>query len=585
VSKFRRTVRRAGVGAAVAGLAAAGLAVAMGAGSVMAATNPAWAEPLARDCDQATTACSATSAPSRQPHHQQGKASSKSRSPKARLGKAPIRKILEASVVAATSPAGTGAPGYLVIGAAGGVYPFGTASLGSTIARRLHAPIVGAASPANAHGYWLVGKDGGVFSFGQARFSGSAVRHRLRAPIVGMAADAKTGGYWLVGSDGGVFSFHAPYLGSEARHLLRAPVVGMAADPTTGGYWLVAKDGGIFSFGGARFFGSAARHRIRASIVGMAADPATGGYWLVGADGGVFSFHAPYLGSASRLPLHGRIVDIVPTPTGKGYWLVGSDGGVFAFGDARYLGAGAVPPPRRPARGVGPTSYRAGSIGVDISQYQCRDIPVSRQSVAIVQVSGGAINGRPNPCYVQEARWAGPNLSGYLFMDGLPTPAPPESQRGPAGSCPPSARGCQSYNFGWVWARHWVAYSRELGINPRMWWLDVEGAAGWKDTGSNDLGIRGAVAGLRSTGVHVGVYSTPYQWHAIAGALTFPGMPVWTAGAGNLRGLGQTATSYCAGGQGFAGGELQLVQWGYTGHFPGAYSGPKSSYDMDYACG
>jgi len=84
--------------------------------------------------------------------------------------------------------------------------------------------------------------------------------------------------------------------------------------------------------------------------------------------------------------------------------------------------------------------------------------------------------------------------------------------------------------------------------------------------------------------VDIGIYSTPYQWATIAGTLTFPGVPIWTAGAGNLTGPGHTATAYCSsGGHTFAGGHLTLVQWGYKGAFPGAFQG-NSPYDQDYAC-
>ena len=49
---------------------------------------------------------------------------------------------------------------------------------------------------------------------------------------------------------------------------------------------------------------------------------------------------------------------------------------------------------------------------------------------------------------------------------------------------------------------------------------------------------------------------------------------------------GFTATASCnSGGHSFAGGRLALVQWGYPGQFPGAYQGPISPYDQDYACG
>jgi hypothetical protein len=176
-------------------------------------------------------------------------------------------------------------------------------------------------------------------------------------------------------------------------------------------------------------------------------------------------------------------------------------------------------------------------------------------------------------------------MSAYIYLDGLPNPVPPEALIGPASSCAATNAGCQAYDFGYEWARHWVAYSRGLGINPRLWWLDVEFGSGWTGVAVNDHVILGAVDGLRSERVRFGFYSTPSQWATIAGGLTFRGAPVWTAGAGKLDGPGYTATNYCrAPGQSFAGGSLTVVQWGYGGSFPGAYNSRGTPYDMDYVC-
>jgi hypothetical protein len=170
-------------------------------------------------------------------------------------------------------------------------------------------------------------------------------------------------------------------------------------------------------------------------------------------------------------------------------------------------------------------------------------------------------------------------------MNGLPNPAPPEAMSGPRAKCARTNSFCQAYDFGFEWTRHWVAYSRGLGINPRLWWLDVEGGSGWTNTTVNGGVISGAVEGLRSEHVQVGVYSTPRQWSDIAGSLAFPGIPVWTAGAGNLTGPGYTATSFCTTpGHAFAGGHVVLVQWGYSGSFPGAWQGGTLRYDYDYVC-
>jgi hypothetical protein len=529
----------------------------------------------------------------------------------ARSAPRPItQRLVDPSVVGAFATLG----GYALVGSAGGLYAFP----GGSVQRMPSGSSVAAAMPAPG-GYRLVGTDGGVFAFG-ARFYGSAAGMALGAPIVAAVTDPATGGYWLAGSDGGVLAFHAGYYGSASRVRLAAPVVAMAATPTGRGYWLVARDGAVFAFGDARYLG----RRSGGEVVAAAATPGGQGYWLASADGSVAGFGAARVYGSNQLRLAAPVAAMAAAPDGRGYWLAGRDGGVFAFGSASYLGAAraqppAVPAPPRPtpirtpavARPVPPvplarpevpkghgvraqslpkphhglTEYAPGSIGIDISQYQCGNVPTSPQAISVVQVTDGTLNGPPNPCYAAEAEWAGPRLSTYLFMDGLPNPAPPESMNGRAGRCTPNEGGCQAYNYGWFWSRYWVTYSRHLGIKPALWWLDIESGANWTDPVINDLVIQGAVDGLKSERVQVGFYSTPYQWAGIAGSLTFPGVAVWTAGAGNLTGPGATAAAYCASGaQAFAGGRLALVQWGYQGNFAGTYTGPPFPYDLDYAC-
>jgi hypothetical protein len=522
-------------------------------------------------------------------------------------------RLVDRSVVGAFATFG----GYALVGSAGVLYTFPGGSVqrmpsGSSVVAAMAAP----------GGYRLVGADGGVFSFG-SRFYGSAADLPLGAPIVAAVTDPATGGYWLAGADGGVLAFHAGFYGSASRLHLAAPIVAMAATPSGRGYWLVARDGGVFAFGDARYLG----RRTGTTVVVAAAAPGGQGYWLASADGSVSAFGAARSYGSGRLRLAAPFAAIAAAPDGHGYWLAGRDGGVFAFGSASYLGAAQAQPvaaptpapaPRKPApvparapapvppaprhpvrdsRAVhavsvappqpGATAYPPGSTGVDISQYQCGEVPTTPAAISIVQVTNGGLNTGPNPCYAEEAAWAGPRLSSYLFMDELPNPAPSESMNGKVGHCTPNEGGCQAYNFGFFWSRYWVTYSRHLGINPSLWWLDVESGGNWTDpVVVNDLVLEGAVAGLKSMRVQVGIYSTPYQRAAIAGSLSFPGVPVWTAGAGNLTGPGATATSYCApsAGQVFAGGRLALVQWGYNGNFTGTYTGPDSPYDMDYAC-
>lgn len=501
------------------------------------------------------------------------------------------------TVVAKRAAAATSSsPGYWLVASDGGIYAFGTANLGSMRGRPLTRPVVGAAATSDGLGYWMVASDGGVFTFGDAQFYGSMGATRLNKPVVGMAVDPATGGYWLVASDGGIFSFNAPFYGSTGSIHLNQPVVAMAATPSGHGYWLVAADGGVFTFGDAHFYGSMGATRLNNPIVGMAEDPATGGYWLVGSDGGIFSFDAPFYGSTGSIRLNKSVVGMAPTGDGGGYWLVASDGGLFTFGNAPYLGSTGSYSGPAPIVAIAATPhgypFAPGSTGYDISQYQCGNIPATPQAISIVQVTGGAINNPPNPCYAREAAWAGSRISAYVFMDGLPAGSP-QSLSGPAGVCGGNVN-CQSYNFGWNWANHWAAYSHSGGINPTFWWLDVETSGAWNLNSSayasNGNVIAGALDGLRANGVVAGIYSTASQWSRITGnSVSFPGISLWMPGAGNISGGMFSAQSFCSGSvpsqygySPFAGGKIVLVQYGYAGN---GYTGPASNYDQDYACG
>jgi hypothetical protein len=497
---------------------------------------------------------------------------------------------------AASTP--NASPGYWLVGADGGVYQFGTTNFGALRGRPLARPVVGGASTANGLGYWLVASDGGIFAFGDAGFAGSTGGIRLNRPIVGMAADPATGGYWMVASDGGVFSFRAPFFGSTGGIRLAKPIVGMAVTPDAKGYWLVASDGGVFSFGDAGFFGSTGNVRLAQPVVGVAATPSGRGYWLVASDGGIFTFgDARFDGSTGKVRLFKPIRGMAATSDGGGYWLVASDGGMFTFGDAPFLGSTGSAPGPAPIVAVVTTRhgypFPPGATGNDIAWPQCPvnggTIPPAHRLVSIVQVSNGSMNDpNANPCYRPEAAWAGSNMSAYIFVDGLPSPAPSESLSGPAGVCHGSVA-CQSYNFGYWWAVHWVNYSRSLGINPTLWWLDVETDGSWNLSSSaqpsNARVIAGAVAGLRVTGGMAGIYATAYQWGVITGSnVSFPGIPLWVAGAGNVSGGSYSAETFCSGPvaqhEPFAGGSVVLVQYGYAPF----YTGPTSRYDQDYAC-
>ena len=500
---------------------------------------------------------------------------------------------------AAAATTVSGSPGYWLAASDGGVYGFDAPLYGSMRGQHLNRPVVGMAATTDGLGYWLVAADGGIFPYGDAHFYGSTGGIRLNQPIVGMAEDPVTGGYWLVAADGGVFPFNAPFFGSTGNIPLNKPVVGMAPTPDGQGYWLVASDGGIFNFGDANFYGSTGNIRLNQPVVGMAANPkgagANEGYWLVAADGGIFNFgNASYLGSTGGMRLNKPVTAMSSTATGGGYWLAASDGGIFTFGDAPYLGSTGAAPGPAPVVSIASTDngypFPPGSTGYDVSKYTCPPYQNSlppKAPIAIVEIAG-MINGAQNPCYSQEAAWAGTGISSYIFMNPLPNPPPPESQ--------PTACGgnsnCEAWQFGYYWAQHWVSVSRSLGVDPNLWWLDVEYGGGWSTAASsqpqNGQVIAGAVAGLRASGVAAGVYATNLQWSQITGnTVGFPGISLWVPGASYISGQPHSAQEFCAGNAGssyapYAGGKIVVVQWGYS--WPNEYSGPPSPYDQDYAC-
>jgi hypothetical protein len=505
----------------------------------------------------------------------------------------PVVPTVAASASTAAQQAAGGSPGYWLIGRNGQIFQFGTTNYGDLRSTTLAKPIVGGTATRDGLGYWMVATDGGIFAYGDAGFHGSTGNLKLNKPIVGMAADPANGGYWMVASDGGIFAFGASFFGSMGGKPLTKPIVGIVPTPTGQGYWMVASDGGIFAFGDAGFYGSTGNIRLNKPIVGMASSSDGRGYWMVASDGGIFTFgDAAYYGSTGNLKLNRPVVGMAASQDGRGYWMVASDGGIFTFGDAAYLGSaqtGGDPPVVAMTSTSSGFPFPPGGTGYDVSQYQCTDyvhhvsgLPPAHPQVAIVQVSGGAINrSQPPTCYPAEAAWAGQNMSVYIFMNPLPSPAPPESLTGPAGTCAAGDTNCEGYNFGYSWAQHWVQYAHDDNTHPTLWWLDVETGGGWDQSPAgqqiNSRVIAGAVAGLRAASVTPGIYATHLQWGEITGnGVSFPHIPLWIPGAAGTAQAQQFCTNPGPFYAPFAGGVTVLVQDSYTN--------PQPTWDEDYAC-
>jgi len=180
----------------------------------------------------------------------------------------------------------------------------------------------------------------------------------------------------------------------------------------------------------------------------------------------------------------------------------------------------------------------SNSVGWDISWPQCgKSLPDQRGDMFhVVGVTGG----RPyttNPCLGSEfayANAAGP-LSLYVNLDfSLATAGGPLTCNGDAG--------CEAYNYGWgSGVSSWYSALDQTdgaSANVQLWWLDVELDNFWSDnTELNTYVIQGALDFLqRVHGRTVGVYSTNFQWHLIAGdTYAPPATPNWVAGASSIE--------------------------------------------------
>jgi hypothetical protein len=243
-------------------------------------------------------------------------------------------------------PSAAAGHGYWTLGAAGGLFGFGSArryAAQPAPQATTPAPAVAIAATKSGKGYWLTDAAGNVRAFGDARIYTSTSATAPGAPVVGISATPTGNGYWLVGSDGSVYPYgDALSYGSMAGKHLNQPTIAMAPTQTGHGYWLLAKDGGVFTFGDARFYGSTGAMKLNAPIIGMGAASGGHGYWLLGRDGGMFSFGgAAFHGSLPGLgwcPGAGQAVAFTSSRTGGGYWVVLADGRVIAFGDAEHYG-------------------------------------------------------------------------------------------------------------------------------------------------------------------------------------------------------------------------------------------------------
>jgi hypothetical protein len=201
-----------------------------------------------------------------------------------------------------------------------------------------------------------------------------------------------------------------------------------------------------------------------------------------------------------------------------------------------------------------------------VSWPQCATPLPALESIAVVGINDGTAN-TFNPCFRQEAAWAGPNLSVYVNLNS-PNPAIPSQWiQGPAGTCAPTDDKCSSYNYGYNSTLGTINMVRSDGFAPRTWWIDVETVNAWSpDKAANTQAVAGALDAIAHANGRAAIYSTSYQWNEITGGFR-PGVPTWYA-----TGVPQTSPQQWCNSKSFTGGPVEMVQ--------GLYG----SLDADYAC-
>jgi hypothetical protein len=267
------------------------------------------------------------------------------------------------------------------------------------------------------------------------------------------------------------------------------------------------------------------------------------------------------------------------------------------------LAANPHPSPPPPPSSTGPANrYIPGASGYDVSWPQCITKKSTRTkrlpedpSFAVIGVNNGTISGF-NSCFSAEAAWAGTDLSVYIILQPAPGGRPvPNESNGPEAYCAATSSECEGYNWGYNYAEADIDFVRDKGLDPGIWWLDIETAEGWPTSKQfqpvNAAIVQGAMAAIQGAGYISGIYCTWYQWGEITGSYVPPqAPPLWVAGASNLSGGYYSAQSYCqralvpgdasslgSSWIGFAGGVPWLVQYGYGARSP-------TPVDPDYSC-
>jgi hypothetical protein len=229
---------------------------------------------------------------------------------------------------------------------------------------------------------------------------------------------------------------------------------------------------------------------------------------------------------------------------------------------------GAIPGIVQPVAAATPSRY----LGFDVSWPNCGRTLPSGTDLAVVGVTGGKPFTK-NPCF--RAQYLAAHRRGVVrFYLNLNRPRGLVTLNGGAGHCRTTDWLCRGYNYGWHAASTaWRYAASQIGSAPlhTRWWLDIETSNTWSSNPRvNARVIAGALAFLRTRrhADRVGIYSTSYQWHRIAGSYR-PHVAVWYA---TVATSASRAAAFCHSRYAFTGGAVKMVQYAPVG------------IDRDYLC-
>jgi hypothetical protein len=194
------------------------------------------------------------------------------------------------------------------------------------------------------------------------------------------------------------------------------------------------------------------------------------------------------------------------------------------------------------------------TTGYDISWPQCDSgqRPAGPFHFAVIGVNGGRMYTH-NDCLGDMVRWAQQGLvvpQVYVNVNGW-KPVYTYSE------CALTDNSCNAYQYGLKAGQYSLAWAKQNSADVQRWWLDIETGNYWNDdTALNTRVIQGMIDALKNTGHTLGIYSTPRQFGAIAGAFQ-PGLPGWTAGAADVF----EAQLRCSPKYAFGGGKVMMVQY------------------------